>query len=688
MNEAHSGAGGDPPASDPSEGRLDSWKKIAAYLKRDVSTVQRWERREDMPVHRHLHDKQGSVYAFRSELDAWWRSRGMQVARDADGESEPADGNAPGAGIAAPASARGIHRFRRWWLAGGLVLLLAAAGVSVWFTAQTAYWRNPLANARFTRLTGISGTEQAAEISRDGRLVAFLSDHDGRTDVWVTEIGSGRYRNLTQGGVSGLINPLIRTLGFSADGALLTIWARRFDGSRPGDIGILAVPPAGGPPQPYLPEAAELAWSSDGERIVYHTTAPGDPMFVRPARGGEARRIYVAPAGVHCHFPVWSPDGAFIYFARGVPPDVWDVWRIRPSGEGLERLSFHNALVTHPVFLDPRTLLYLATDAHGSGQWLYVMDVERRVPHRISVGLERYTSLAASADGTRLVATLANPRFSLWSVALSGDGAVPATSAQPLAPAGAGFSPRLAANYLLYVSWQGGRNSIWRLADGSSSELWSGEHSTVVGAPAIAPDGRRIAFTVADRDRTLLYVMDDDGSHLRVASSSLALRGNPAWAPDGRSVVTAVLRDGEPRLTSIAVDEGTPLPLVSEYSVDPAWSRDGAFLIYSGADVGTTFPLRAAAADGRPHPLPTLMLTRGARRVVFARDRQAIVILRGEIGHKNFWLVDLDSGAERQLTELAADFVVRDFDISPDGSRIVFDRIEENSNIALIEHPR
>ena len=48
-------------------GRLDSWKKIAAHFNRDVKTVQRWEQREGMPVHRHVHDKQGSVYAFRSE---------------------------------------------------------------------------------------------------------------------------------------------------------------------------------------------------------------------------------------------------------------------------------------------------------------------------------------------------------------------------------------------------------------------------------------------------------------------------------------------------------------------------------------------------------------------------------------------------------------------------------------------
>jgi TolB-like protein/Tfp pilus assembly protein PilF len=62
--------------------RLDSWKDIAAYLKRDVSTVQRWEKRERMPVHRHLHDRLGSVYGFRAELDAWWRGRGSALAQD------------------------------------------------------------------------------------------------------------------------------------------------------------------------------------------------------------------------------------------------------------------------------------------------------------------------------------------------------------------------------------------------------------------------------------------------------------------------------------------------------------------------------------------------------------------------------------------------------------------------------
>jgi hypothetical protein len=63
------------PTEDVPRDRLDSWKDIAAYMRRDTKTVQRWEKREGMPVHRHLHDKMGSVYAFRSELDTWAQNR-------------------------------------------------------------------------------------------------------------------------------------------------------------------------------------------------------------------------------------------------------------------------------------------------------------------------------------------------------------------------------------------------------------------------------------------------------------------------------------------------------------------------------------------------------------------------------------------------------------------------------------
>lgn len=61
--------------SQPTVDRLDSWKEIAAYLGREVRTVQGWEKNEGLPIHRHQHARQGSVYAFRAELDAWRQAR-------------------------------------------------------------------------------------------------------------------------------------------------------------------------------------------------------------------------------------------------------------------------------------------------------------------------------------------------------------------------------------------------------------------------------------------------------------------------------------------------------------------------------------------------------------------------------------------------------------------------------------
>lgn len=54
-------------------GRLDSWKGIAVYLKRNVRTVQRWEELQGLPIHRHSNRKTGSVYSFEIEIDSWWK---------------------------------------------------------------------------------------------------------------------------------------------------------------------------------------------------------------------------------------------------------------------------------------------------------------------------------------------------------------------------------------------------------------------------------------------------------------------------------------------------------------------------------------------------------------------------------------------------------------------------------------
>jgi hypothetical protein len=58
---------------------LDSWKEIAVFLRRGIRTVQRWERTEGLPIHRHKHLRRGSVYAVTSELITWRQARQLGV---------------------------------------------------------------------------------------------------------------------------------------------------------------------------------------------------------------------------------------------------------------------------------------------------------------------------------------------------------------------------------------------------------------------------------------------------------------------------------------------------------------------------------------------------------------------------------------------------------------------------------
>lgn len=85
----------EPPAGE----RLDSWKEIAAYLKREVRTAQRWEKSEGLPVRRHQHDKLSTVFAYKSEIDAWWHERQPRLEK----EVEAPDGNdSPDSSAATP----------------------------------------------------------------------------------------------------------------------------------------------------------------------------------------------------------------------------------------------------------------------------------------------------------------------------------------------------------------------------------------------------------------------------------------------------------------------------------------------------------------------------------------------------------------------------------------------------------
>ena len=106
-------------ASAQAADRLDSWKAIAAHLKRDVRTAQRWEATQRLPVYRHRHGQHDSVYAYKSEIDHWWANRRPPSS------SLQKQGSQPHAGVRVQAYLLAHFRFAVY-VAAALILVLAA----------------------------------------------------------------------------------------------------------------------------------------------------------------------------------------------------------------------------------------------------------------------------------------------------------------------------------------------------------------------------------------------------------------------------------------------------------------------------------------------------------------------------------------------------------------------------------
>ncbi|MEX0880519.1 MAG: protein kinase [Thermoanaerobaculia bacterium] len=575
---------------------------------------------------------------------------------------------------------------RRRWRIPALIAaaILLALGIAGWRLRQRDYfWKNPLAGAHFTRLTDWEGSEVDAAMLSDGKFVAFLSDRDGPFDAWVTQVGSDEFLNLSKGQFPDLYLDRVRNVGFSGDGAHVWMRISAPDGKKEDSW---LVPTMGGTPRPFLPNAAEVVWSPDQMRTLYHPAVPGDPIFVADRNGANSRQIFIEKSGNHNHYPAWSPDGRFVYFVSGIPsPYDMDIWRIPSAGGTAERLTNHDSRVAYPAFLDERTLLYTAPRPDGSGSGLYAMDIDRRIPHAVSFGLEEYASVAASADGRRLVVTVANPTSHLWTAPISEHVVDDSGVSRFSLPAVRAAAPRFGPGYVLFLSSKGGADGLWKFKDGSDTELWKGAEGSVTAAPAISPDGTRICFVVRDGKQGRLYMMAADGTGTRRITESLDVRDAPSWSLDGKWIAVVASEGKEQPLFKVPLDGGAPVRLVGGVNYNPVWSPDGRFIAYSEQHGGPTYQLKGVTPEKQPFPLPEVTVRAGGNRYRFLPDGKALALMQGYVRHQDFWLLDLATGQLRQLTNLRPGFDIRSFDVSPDGKRILFDRYRENSDIVLID---
>ena len=299
-------------APNGSRRQLDAWKGIAQYLNRDVTTVRRWERREGLPVHRHLHTTLGSVFAYTDEIDEWCRRRSSS--------------HQPETAVAAPLPppVNPPPSPRAWREAIGLI---AVVGLTVVLALSPTLRRvdaGPEPPYRFGVTPPLGVVIESLVISPEGLRVAFAGRDAEGTRIWVRELDSTRSDALP--GTNGATFPFWSfdglSLGFFANGRLKTISVATRE------IRDLAAAPNG----------LGGAWNERGEIVFAPDRGAG--IARTTATGGDGMPVTtVTPSFISGHgWPEFLPGGRrFLYTDYTRRPGQWGIY-VHDLDSGTDKL--------------------------------------------------------------------------------------------------------------------------------------------------------------------------------------------------------------------------------------------------------------------------------------------------------------------------------------------------------------
>ena len=211
-------------------------------------------------------------------------------------------------------------------------------------------------------------------------------------------------------------------------------------------------------------------------------------------------------------------------------------------------------------------------------------------------------------------------------------------------------------------------------------------------------DRRTCHFAQRNPDMFLLpkgrsgrFVRDELGRDQReISGRTFPVRGIASWSPDEEWIAAAGNQGDGTKIFKIPVEGGSPVRLLDTLSYHPVWSPDGRIIVYAEPQQGGgTLPVKAITPDKIPVPMPDIQVMYLGSPYRFAPNRNALILrATNDLRKRNFHWMELDTGKQRQLTDLQPGFLMENFDISPDGQHIVFDRTRENSDIVLIDLPK
>lgn len=649
------------PSGDDDDDRLDSWKQIASYLDRGERTVRRWELTEGLPVHRHVHQQRGTVWASRRELDEWSARRNVAAAVQ-------------------PASTGS----RRNWL-------LRAAGLTAAVAVVVAIvYRSPPSVPVVSPLTTYLGTESQPSLSPDGKRVAYFRGHlkAGRGEIQVRTVDGDDPAPLVQSA------NLVYDPAWSPDGASIAYLERLSTGT------LLKVVPANGgetrmvadlgPVRLYM-NSRHVSWMPDGRSIAVPASVDGQGsgIFLISVDGRE-RRLVSPPGDLREFAPAVSPDGRSIAYAHAAllgHGEGAELRRIRLSPDG--RASAAETLYSSRGELNgfawaPHGKELLACYADVFAPTALNLELVRIAVHPGATpqptGVKPCFTLAVSRTGAIAFDRLQND-VGLFSQAIGGS-----APPEPLFPSNRfqgypDFSPD--GRFIAFVSGRRDRAEIW-VGEWKSRSLRPlvTLGRSVNGGPRWSPGGREILFAGANADEpSQVYTVPANGGPVRKVTSSPTPANNPSWSLDGGSIFYNVVNDSTVEIWKIARDGGRPERLLHDGGWFPMETATGSVVFKSG--------LPEMVREWRPggpvrtiHQLDTFLPSfRAAPAGVY------LAVPDSARRQTNFLLIPANGGPPRNLAALGQ-FGVHGLSVSPDGGTLIYGgaSAEREADVFLIRN--
>ena len=538
-----------------------------------------------------------------------------------------------------------------------------AAGIMIAATLAFVLYRNlrraPASSAdlEFTRVTG-SGDVQRADISPDGKYMAYARETGGKRSLWLKQLATD-----SDVQIAGLGGDYCPGVAFSPDGSYV-YFVRQDPLKHNGDL--YQVPSLGGSSRKVLAGiAGPPAFSPDGQRVAFVRgagDANDEDTLLTASLNGSGERVlasYKAPEQIDGDHAAWSPDGKTLAFIHSSPQRV--LTTVAAEGGPAQPVAGAQRLEIYDLVWLPGSRHLLVVSVQSGSFQLYEVSLDGGETRQITHDLSRYRGARASADGKTLVTLQEQALFSLQ-VAMPGkELEIRTLSARNQNRDGWNGLAWAPDGKIVYTSVHNGRYDLWEMgADGSNPRrLTTNESSASLSLyPALSHLGSFIAFLQEDPNgQHSIWRMDRDGTDLKRLTEGQA----PAISPDGQWLVFGA-RGGNSTLMKIPSGGGAASQ-VTDYDSAPdgypvSVSPDGKWIACDYVTAGQPDSLAMVPfAGGKPAKLFPLPGT--ARRLfVWTPDGHAISFIDAVNGVDNIWEQPVVGGPPKLLTHFTSDQIV------------------------------